>query len=657
MGLLSDPSLTPRHKFGKILTKYHSKFGWLLYVASIVWFGCLGHKDFNHSTYLSENALSPGLVYPEIKQDSSRWAQQLVDELKAERETHKSTTPHAWIAAKMKQIGLETYVHNYTLRYPFAGGKEFHGKNVYGILRAPRTSSTEGLVFSAPYRPPSSYHTDITASVPVLLAFADFARKKNYWAKDIIFLVTEQEQLGMHAFLEAYFNTKMDESAKKSTFLNYGNLPARAGSLQAALNIEVQDLDIDYIDVKIEGLNGQLPNLDMFNLVQRITAREGIISGYKQTPLKKRRSSHYTSVEGNIKNLLLMLLSQTTGVPNGNHGLFHRHRIESLTLEAVKRPNTGSNRYNGALPLLKTIEGISRSLNNLLERFHQSYFFYILAQNDRFVSIGDYMPCLVLLVVPLFIKSFLIWLIAGGQVKDNEKECAEEDEICINTENQNSEVQLVPTIMYIIYACGIGYMCQQLLGLELVVNALSEQGLTTAQSVTSSMLLWVVMAVVLPFVYRLPNTAMHWLHLASLVGLGASLVVVGLLNFALAFLIALVCVPLAVGIKPNMQKGFRKTVLTIYCIILNPLIFIYGLVCILTLFQFPELKLKEIAWRAIHATMDAITFSLTDSLIYNNWLCTIVTSVLLPLWCCFWTLVLNKTRKEVPVTTSHKKFD
>ncbi|GBP11123.1 Males-absent on the first protein [Eumeta japonica] len=154
------------------------------------------------------------LVYPEIKQDSSRWAQQLKEELKAERETYKTSTPHSWILAKMKQI------------------------------------------------------------------------EKNYWAKDIIFLVTEQEQLGMHAFLEAYFNKEIYENTDKNTFLNYGKLPARVGALQAALNIEVQDLDIDYIDVKIEGLNGQLPNLDMFNLVQRITTREGLISGYKQTPLK-----------------------------------------------------------------------------------------------------------------------------------------------------------------------------------------------------------------------------------------------------------------------------------------------------------------------------------------------------------------------------------
>lgn len=119
-----------------------------------------------------------GLVYPEIRIDANRLALQLLEELQRERKDHQSTTPHAWIMAKFNEFGLETYTHNFTLRYPFGGGKEFHGKNVYGILRAPRIGSTEGLVFSAPYRPPSSVHDEITASVPVLLAFADFARRK-----------------------------------------------------------------------------------------------------------------------------------------------------------------------------------------------------------------------------------------------------------------------------------------------------------------------------------------------------------------------------------------------------------------------------------------------------------------------------------------------
>jgi len=275
------------------------------------------------------------LVYPEIRIDANRLAIQLLEELQRERKDHLSTTPHAWIAAKMNEFGLETHTHNYTLRYPFGGGKEYHGKNIYGILRAPRIASTEGIVFAAPYRAASSVHTDISASVPLLLAFADFARRKNYWAKDLIFLITEQEQLGMQAWLEAYHDGDRELDLSKA-YLRPGNLPARAGSLQAALNIEVQDLEIDHVDVRIEGLNGKLPNLDMFNLVQRIMAREGIASGYKQAPRKKRRHSQ-SHFEQNFRQMLTMLASQSSGVPTGNHGLFHRYRIDALTIAANRR--------------------------------------------------------------------------------------------------------------------------------------------------------------------------------------------------------------------------------------------------------------------------------------------------------------------------------
>ena len=45
-----------------------------------------------------------------------------------------------------------------------------------------------------------------------------------------------------------------------------------------------------------------------------------------------------------------------------------------------------------------------RSLNNLLERFHQSFFFYLLPATDRYVSIGLYMPPFGLLALPIIIK-------------------------------------------------------------------------------------------------------------------------------------------------------------------------------------------------------------------------------------------------------------
>lgn len=41
----------------------------------------------------------------------------------------------------------------------------------------------------------------------ILSIFYYFLTEQMYWAKDIIFLVTEHEQLGMQAWLEAYHGT------------------------------------------------------------------------------------------------------------------------------------------------------------------------------------------------------------------------------------------------------------------------------------------------------------------------------------------------------------------------------------------------------------------------------------------------------------------
>jgi GPI-anchor transamidase subunit GAA1 len=51
---------------------------------------------------------------------------------------------------------------------------------------------------------------------------------------------------------------------------------------------------------------------------------------------------------------------------------------------------------------------------------------------------------------------------------------------------------------------------------------------------------------------------------------------------------------------------------------LNPLIASCLVVCVITAFTFPELALNEIVKRAFTATMDAITFSVVDSLV-SSW--------------------------------------
>lgn len=179
--------------------------------------------------------------------DSVNLAKNLLTELEHERTTYKTAMPYPWLQAKMKQIGLETFTHNFTLNFPFGGGKTFQGKNIYGILRAARTGSTEAIVLSMPYRPPNTAHTSVTASVPLLLAFAEFARKQKYWSKDLIFVISDQEQLGMQAFLEAYYGEE------HSNILDSGTLYGRAGNIIAAINFEIQSFDFSFNNLKIEG--------------------------------------------------------------------------------------------------------------------------------------------------------------------------------------------------------------------------------------------------------------------------------------------------------------------------------------------------------------------------------------------------------------------
>ena len=72
--------------------------------------------------------------------------------------------------------------------------------------------------------------TDV--SLALLLASAKFFRNQNYWAKDIIFLITEHEMLGMQAWLEAYHD--IPGGSGSGGVLNHGELEARAGAIQVS---------------------------------------------------------------------------------------------------------------------------------------------------------------------------------------------------------------------------------------------------------------------------------------------------------------------------------------------------------------------------------------------------------------------------------------
>lgn len=74
-----------------------------------------------------------------------------------------------------------------------------------------------------------------------------FFSEQKYWAKDIIFLITEHEQLGMQAWLDAYHGV----TSGSEGVLMAGDLTGRSGSIQTAINLELHSMRISSIDVKV----------------------------------------------------------------------------------------------------------------------------------------------------------------------------------------------------------------------------------------------------------------------------------------------------------------------------------------------------------------------------------------------------------------------
>lgn len=50
----------------------------------------------------------------------------------------------------------------------------------------------------------------------------------------------------------------------------------RSGAIQAAINLELDGEDFSSMQILVESLNGQLPNLDMVNMVAKLCNSEGI---------------------------------------------------------------------------------------------------------------------------------------------------------------------------------------------------------------------------------------------------------------------------------------------------------------------------------------------------------------------------------------------
>lgn len=602
-----------------LMVKHHLKLEILMYLGGLIWFLALPSDHIQSASYFSENSLLPGLVKGGFVEDS--YAKTLLASLQDEISSHPTQMPYPWLLAQFRQIGLDVYTHNFTVNYPLSRDLAYEGQNVYGILRAPRGSSTEAIVLSVPFRGSKSVHPSTAAGVALILAIAKFCRRQKYWAKDLIFLITEHEQLGAQAWLEAYHKT----SSGRDGVLMSGDLVSRGGAIQAAVNLELFSDRISHIDVKIEGLNGQLPNLDLVNLVHMLCNKEGVHHTFHNRANYGDREyskvDPYKTWAYSLRTMLEMVFAQASGVPNGNHGLFHRFGIEAVTLTGYRKVDRGSPAT--FYQVGRVLEGILRSLNNLLERFHQSYFFYLLSATDRYISIGVYIPAVGLMASTLLLRALAVWRSLQLPSLQSDKE----------------KLMRAQEISNCFASVGLTVLAAHALGVLLLrVPVWSALYITSIADSSLAMVVGLVafttLAIFLPVLKSMHSDAILLLYVIGLIELATILLAVSLHNFPLAVICSIVFVPFAL-----FANGRKLRLLRILgWLLVQPLLLVALLILGYTSIHFPD---DPIIAKAIHAFTQALTFSFVDYAVYGNWMLSVATTFLFPTWFVLWIVVLK----------------
>ncbi|CAH8581964.1 unnamed protein product [Dicrocoelium dendriticum] len=396
-------------KIQKLIARNSTAVGLILYIIGLLWFCLLSQEELNHGTYLSENALLVGQVAEEFSDNSL--IQRYEKELQHVFAKNDLSVLHGWLKSELMRIGLEVYDQNFTfshdLLYPL---EHVTGTNLYAIMRSPSAGRTEALLITVPLRTECSDTTIpcLSASLSLLLSLMGLFRRQIYWAKDIVIVFPDSDYVGLTAWLEAYHGSDSSE------YLSWSELQGRSGAIQAGLNLEFSHFDAGSVDILSEGKNGLLANLDLVNTVVRLAHKlniEPVVNGQVYTNIRDFTMLRWQDALG----LLHAVWTQSSGSPTGLHGLPIGYQIPAVTIRGPSRAHHSAAHMKNGAHLGKLIEGILRSLNNLQERMHQSFWYYLLPNPMRYVSIGVYMPPVLILIGSLLLKVISFWWIPDSE--------------------------------------------------------------------------------------------------------------------------------------------------------------------------------------------------------------------------------------------------
>lgn len=387
-------------------------------LGGIIWILLLPLDEYSRRTYISENALLPGQVHTYFhgtEQNIFRaYYHEVADVLEVQTKTAedgsqqymKATPAHRneRIRSIFHNSGIKTASQSYKYN---VGGQELHGENVYGIVHAPRGDGTESIVIVAPIE---NFEKQLnTNGVTLLLTLARYFSRWSLWSKDIILLVTPDTSAGPQAWIDAYLSQHNPETVSSLTL--------KSGAIQGVIVIDYPFRHLFHeLHISYDGINGQLPNLDLINTAISISSSQCGIPTLLQSQHRYAKPEHQHHYLNRLKVLGHGMRNQAIGHSTGAHSVFMPYHIDAITLTAIGQGREDEMAFG------RVVESLTRSINNLLEKFHQSFFFYLLLQNTRFVSIGTYLPSAMAVGAGFTVMAIYLWLKSGYEQREQGKE-------------------------------------------------------------------------------------------------------------------------------------------------------------------------------------------------------------------------------------------
>ncbi|KAI7901964.1 Gaa1-like protein [Cokeromyces recurvatus] len=592
----------------------------LLFIIGIGWILMLPYEGYNKQTYISENALLPGQVNLEYGYNDFRTAEDYRQKI-LEIQTKDSETRAKFIHEEFRRTGFVSAVQHFVI-----DGKEPKmGVNAFAINKAPRSDGKEALILSASWKSRTGeYNTNGIAS---LLSLAKLFKRNVYWSKDVILLVTDEGQSGTQAWLDAYHGiTENDEFSSV--------IMPRSGAVQGVLNLDFPGIqDYQSLGILFEGVNGQLPNLDLINTVVLIATRT--IPSIHVTLHDNSRNlfegfSHYRNYLDSLNHLLQSMKYLVFGHPSSDAGLYLRYKIDAITIHGI----IGSDNLNqifGFNRIGRLVESTFRSLNNLLEHFHQSFFFYLLPQPNRYVSISQYMPPIILFACALIFQSLSLYYLGTKKNIYRPEEMKKENNLIPPAYSLKKRHTVFGfTVLIITHITGIiiFYIMQPSFGWKYLYQ-FDEYKTLQIQYMTSVFIAFMTITLSLLWIKNTKSTEHDGTILKSFCLAQSALVIttVSLLNFTLGVATAiLILVPYSL-IQPCHDKHpILKWIQASILILLSP-------VCLTFLFcHISKLSL-----------VDTLKILLTDYQIVHSWFLTYICTVYWPINMAMMIVVFTKT--------------